>query len=163
LGLVSLEKALKLAGEATMDLVEISPNAQPPVCKIMDMGKEHFEQNKRASELRRKQRQASSNKVKEIRFRPGTDVGDYQVKLRNLLKFLEQGNKVKVTIRFRGREMAFQDQGTTLLAKIREDVVDYGVIDQMPSFEGRQMVMMISPQKSKAINKVENNRDNASE
>ena len=141
---MSLSNALDLARDDGLDLVEVSPNADPPVCRIMDFGKYQFEQNKKAQSARRKQKQVH---VKEIKFRPGTDEGDYQVKLRKLTEFLENGDKAKVTLRFRGREMAHQELGANLLARVREDLEEYGVVEQMPQMEGRQMIMVMSPKK----------------
>ncbi len=135
---------MALAEEAGLDLVEISPNATPPVCKIMDFGKFKYEQQKRESEARRKQ---TTIEVKEVKFRPNTDTHDYDVKMKNVVKFLEKGNKVKVTLRFRGREMAHQNLGRELLERVSEDVEGLGKVDSMPKMEGRQMVMMISPVK----------------
>jgi translation initiation factor IF-3 len=131
-----------MAEEAGLDLVEISPNAKPPVCKIMDYGKFKYEQQKRESEARKKQK---TIEVKEVKFRPGTDKHDYDVKMRNVLKFLEAGDKVKVTLRFRGREMAHQQLGRELLERVAEDVKEIGKVENMPKMEGRQMVMMIGP------------------
>ena len=133
---------MQLAGEAGLDLVEISPNATPPVCKIMDFGKFKYEQQKRESEARKKQKIIE---VKEVKFRPNTDTHDYDVKMRNVFKFLENGDKVKVTLRFRGREMAHQNLGRELLERVAEDVKDVGKIENMPKMEGRQMIMMIGP------------------
>lgn len=127
-----------------MDLVEVSPNAEPPVCRIMDYGKFVFEQNKKNQSAKRKQKQSQ---VKEIKFRPGTEVGDYQVKLRKLVQFLENGDKTKVTLRFRGREMAHQEIGADLLKRVREDLAEFGTVEQMPQMEGRQMIMVIAPKK----------------
>ena len=127
-----------------MDLVEISPTAVPPVCRIMDFGKFLFETNKKAHAAKRKQKQIQ---VKEIKFRPGTDKGDYQIKLRNLLKFLGSGDKAKVTLRFRGREMAHQEIGVRLLQRVRQDLESVGTVEQFPRLEGRQMVMVIAPKK----------------
>nr|WP_255670619.1 translation initiation factor IF-3 [Cognatishimia sp. F0-27] len=141
-GVVSPARAMDLAEEAGLDLVEISPNANPPVCKIMDYGKFKYEQQKRESEARKKQK---TIEVKEVKFRPGTDVHDYEVKMRNVFKFLENGDKVKVTLRFRGREMAHQDLGRDLLHRVAEDVKEIGKVENMPKMEGRQMVMMIGP------------------
>ncbi|WP_327442509.1 translation initiation factor IF-3 [Tropicibacter naphthalenivorans] len=141
-GVVTPARAMELAERAGLDLVEISPNATPPVCKIMDFGKFKYEQQKRESEARKKQKIIE---VKEVKFRPGTDVHDYQVKMRNVLKFLENGDKVKVTLRFRGREMAHQDLGRDLLQRVSEDVKEIGKVENMPKMEGRQMVMMIGP------------------
>ncbi len=141
-GVVSPARAMELAEQAGLDLVEISPNAKPPVCKIMDFGKFKYEQQKRESEARKKQK---TIEVKEVKFRPNTDTHDYEVKMRNVFKFLENGDKVKVTLRFRGREMAHQDLGRTLLQRISEDVKEIGKVENMPKMEGRQMVMMIGP------------------
>lgn len=143
--IISITEALEVAVEAGMDLVEISPNAEPPVCRVMDYGKFIFEKSKAAKEQKKKQKQIQ---IKEIKFRPGTDVGDYQVKLRNLTRFLEEGNKVKVTIRFRGREMAHQDIGVDVLKRLREDTVDIAVVEFFPTrIEGRQMIMVLAPKK----------------
>jgi translation initiation factor IF-3 len=131
-----------MAFEAGLDLVEISPNANPPVCKIMDYGKYKYEQQKRESEARKKQKVIE---VKEIKFRPGTDTHDYEVKMRSVIKFLQNGDKVKITLRFRGREMAHQDLGRDLLERVAEDVKDVGKVENMPKVEGRQMSMMIGP------------------
>jgi len=133
---------MDMAIEAGLDLVEISPNAKPPVCKIMDYGKFKYEQQKRESEARKKQK---TIEVKEVKFRPGTDTHDYEVKMRNVLKFLDGGDKVKVTLRFRGREMAHQQLGRELLERVAEDVKEIGKVENMPKMEGRQMVMMIGP------------------
>ncbi len=133
-----------MAQEAGLDLVEIAPNSDPPVCKIMDYGRFKFEQSKKAQQARKKQKQVQ---VKEVKFRPGTDVGDYQVKLRNLRRFLEEGDRVKVTLRFRGREMAHQELGLQLLERVRDDLADLGTVEQFPKLEGRQMVMILSPKK----------------
>ena len=131
-----------MAFEAGLDLVEISPNANPPVCKIMDYGKYKYEQQQRESEARKKQKVIE---VKEIKFRPGTDTHDYEVKMRSVIKFLQNGDKVKITLRFRGREMAHQDLGRDLLERVAEDVKDVGKVENMPKVEGRQMSMMIGP------------------
>ncbi len=131
-----------MAVAAGLDLVEISPNAKPPVCKIMDFGKFKYEQQKRESEARKKQKIIE---VKEVKFRPGTDIHDYDVKMRNVLKFLEKGDKVKITLRFRGREMAHQNLGRELLERVAEDVKELGKVENMPKMEGRQMIMMIGP------------------
>lgn len=144
LGILGLREALALAEESEIDLVEISPTAQPPVCKLMDYGKFKYEQSKKRHEAKQKQKQIQ---VKEIKFRPGTDDGDYQVKLRNLIRFLTEGDKAKITLRFRGREMAHQDIGLALLKRVESDLLDVGVVEQFPRLEGRQMVMMISPKK----------------
>ena len=145
-GVVPLVQARRMAEEAELDLVEISPNAKPPVCRIMDYGKYRFELAKKQGEARKKQKQIL---VKEIKFRPGTDEGDYQVKLRNLIRFLSEGDKAKITLRFRGREMAHQDIGVSLLKRVEDDLTPYGVVEQRPRMEGRQMVMTIAPVKKK--------------
>jgi translation initiation factor IF-3 len=142
IGVVTPEKAMDLAFEAELDLVEISPNATPPVCKIMDYGKYKYEQQKRESEARKKQKVIE---VKEVKFRPNTDTHDYDVKMRNVVKFLEHGDKVKVTLRFRGREMAHQDLGRELLQRVAGDVEGIGKVENMPKMEGRQMIMIIAP------------------
>ncbi|WP_022706501.1 translation initiation factor IF-3 [Paracoccus zeaxanthinifaciens] len=141
-GVVPPSVGLQMAQDSGLDLVEISPNAAPPVCKVMDLGKYKYEQQKREAEARKKQKVIE---VKEIKFRPGTDIHDYDVKMRNVLKFLEAGDKVKVTLRFRGREMAHQDLGLELLNRVKSDVDEIGKVESMPKLEGRQMVMMISP------------------
>jgi translation initiation factor IF-3 len=143
-GVMPLSKAIELAKNESLDLVEVSPNAEPPVCRIMDFGKYLFEQNKKAQQSKRKQKQVH---VKEIKFRPGTDEGDYQIKLRKLVQFLESGDKTKVTLRFRGREMAHKELGANLLARVRGDLEEYGTVEQMPQMEGRQMIMVIAPKK----------------
>ena len=142
--MVTPARAMDLAAEAGLDLVEISPNATPPVCKIMDFGKFKYEQQKRESEARKKQKIIE---VKEVKFRPNTDTHDYEVKMRNVFRFLEGGDKVKVTLRFRGREMAHQNLGRELLERVAEDVQEIGKVENMPKMEGRQMVMMIGPVK----------------
>jgi translation initiation factor IF-3 len=141
-GVVTPARAMAMAAEAGLDLVEISPNAEPPVCKIMDFGKFKYEQQKKEAEARKKQKIIE---IKEIKFRPGTDTHDYDVKMRSVMKFLEEGDKVKVTLRFRGREMAHQELGLELLNRVADDVGDAGKIESMPRLEGRQMVMMIGP------------------
>ena len=141
-GVVTPARAMQMAEEAGLDLVEISPNAEPPVCKIMDFGKYKYETQKREAEARKKQHIIE---IKEIKFRPGTDTNDYDVKMRSVLKFLSEGDKVKITLRFRGREMAHQQLGVELLNRVSADVVEAGKIESMPRLEGRQMVMMISP------------------
>ncbi|WP_233491831.1 translation initiation factor IF-3 [Nioella nitratireducens] len=143
-GVVAPARALEMATQAGLDLVEISPNATPPVCKIMDYGKFKYEQQKRESEARKKQK---TIEVKEVKFRPNTDTHDYEVKMRNVVKFLENGDKVKVTLRFRGREMAHQNLGRELLERVAGDVQEIGKVENMPKMEGRQMVMMIGPAK----------------
>ncbi|AFJ01535.1 Translation initiation factor 3 [Methylophaga frappieri] len=137
-------RALELADEADLDLVEIAPQATPPVCRIMDYGKYLFEANKQKAIAKKKQKQIQ---VKEIKFRPGTEEGDYQVKLRNLTRFLEDGNKTKVSLRFRGREMAHQDLGLKLLERVAEDLQDLSTVEQRPKKEGRQMIMVLAPSK----------------
>ncbi len=139
-----LEAALAIAMDDGLDLVEVSPMADPPVCRVMDFGKYLFELNKKAQTAKRKQKQVH---VKEIKFRPGTDEGDYQIKLRKLREFLEIGDKTKVTLRFRGREMAHQELGAQLLARVRDDLDEYGVVEQLPQLEGRQMIMVLAPKK----------------
>ena len=139
-----LAAALEIAKEVALDLVEVSPMAEPPVCRVMDFGKYLFELNKKAQSAKRKQKQVH---VKEIKFRPGTDEGDYQIKLRKLREFLEIGDKTKVTLRFRGREMAHQELGAQLLARVREDLDEFAVVEQMPQLEGRQMIMVLAPKK----------------
>ena len=141
-GVVSPARAMEMAADAGLDLVEISPNANPPVCKIMDFGKFKYEQQKREAEARKKQKIIE---VKEIKFRPNTDTHDYDVKMRSVFKFLENGDKVKITLRFRGREMAHQNLGRELLERVAEDVKEVGKIENMPKMEGRQMIMMIGP------------------
>jgi len=143
-GILSRFAALELARNSGLDLVEISPTAVPPVCRIMDFGKFLFEANKKAHAAKRKQKQSQ---VKEIKFRPGTDEGDYQIKMRNLVKFLGSGDKAKVTLRFRGREMAHQEIGARLLQRVRQDLEAVGTVEQFPRLEGRQMVMVIAPKK----------------
>ena len=134
-----------LAEEAGLDLVEISPNASPPVCKVMDFGKYKYEQQKREAEARRKQKTID---IKEIKFRPNTDTHDYEVKMKSVVKFLGNGDKVKITMRFRGREMAHQQLGLELLNRVENDLVDIGKVENMPKLEGRQMVMLIGPAKN---------------
>jgi translation initiation factor IF-3 len=142
LGVLSPYRALELAVEAGLDLVEISPTATPPVCKIMDFGKYKYEVQKREAEARKKQKIIE---IKEIKFRPGTDTHDYDVKMRSVIRFLEEGDKVKITLRFRGREMAHQELGLELLNRVAADVAQTGKVEAMPKLEGRQMVMMIAP------------------
>jgi len=146
LGIMPTAQARELAEEADMDLVEISPQAVPPVCRIMDYGKFLFETNKKKQAAKKKQKQIQ---VKEIKFRPGTEEGDYQIKLRNLTRFLEAGDKCKVTLRFRGREMAHQELGRKLLKRVEADLTELGTVEQFPRMEGRQMVMVIAPRKKK--------------
>ncbi|ORU94578.1 MAG: translation initiation factor IF-3 [Cycloclasticus sp. symbiont of Bathymodiolus heckerae] len=144
LGIVSLAEAKSLAAEVELDLVEVSPTAKPPVCKIMDYGKFKFEANKKLQASKKKQKNIQ---VKEIKFRPGTDIGDYNVKLRNLRSFLEHGDKTKITVRFRGREMAHRELGMELLKRVEKDLDDLAMVEQRPKFEGRQMVMVMAPRK----------------
>jgi len=139
---VSLNTALSIAEEAGLDLVEIAPMAKPPVCKVMDYGKFKYQEQKKAHEARLKQKQVQ---VKEVKLRPGTDENDYQIKLRNLKRFLEDGDKCKVTLRFRGREMAHQEFGLRQLERIKADLEELGQVEQMPKMEGRQMIMVIAP------------------
>ena len=146
LGIVSIRSALQMAEEAGVDLVEIAPTAKPPVCRIMDYGKFKYQEQKRAHEAKLKQKQVQ---VKEIKLRPGTDENDYQIKLRNMTRFLEEGDKVKVTLRFRGREMAHQEFGMRQLERIKADLEALGQVEQMPKMEGRQMIMVIAPAKKK--------------
>ena len=146
LGIVNIRAALQMAEEAGVDLVEIAPLAKPPVCRIMDYGKFKYQEAKRAHEAKLKQKQVQ---VKEIKLRPGTDENDYQIKLRSMTRFLEEGDKVKVTLRFRGREMAHQEFGMRQLERIKTDLEHLGQVEQMPKMEGRQMVMVIGPAKKK--------------
>ncbi len=143
-GVVTPTRAMEMADEAGLDLVEISPNANPPVCKIMDFGKYKYETQKKEAEARKKQK---TIEVKEVKFRPNTDTHDYDVKMRNVFKFLENGDKVKVTLRFRGREMAHLNLGRELLERVADDVEGQGKVENMPKMEGRQMIMMIGPVK----------------
>lgn len=152
LGVVSSRQALHMAEEAGLDLVEIAPLAQPPVCRIMDYGKFKYQEAKKAHEAKLKQKQVQ---VKEVKFRPGTDENDYQIKLRNMVRFLDDEDKVKVTLRFRGREMAHQEFGMRQLERIKADLEPYGQVEQMPKMEGRQMVMIIAPMKKKPLEKGE--------
>ncbi len=145
-GVVSISEALRIAEEAELDLVEVAADAKPPVCRIMDYGKYLFEENKKKHAARKKQKQIQ---IKEVKFRPGTDEGDYQVKLRNLVRFLEDGDRAKVTLRFRGREMAHQELGLKLLKRIEADLVEVGTVEQFPKLEGRQMIMVVVPRKKK--------------
>jgi len=144
LGVLAIEEARQNASDLSLDLVEVSPNVEPPVCRIMDYGKYLFEQNKKAQSAKKKQKQIH---VKEVKFRPGTDEGDYQVKMRNLTKFLSSGDKAKVTMRFRGREMAHKELGAQLLERVQKDLEEIGTVEQNPQLEGRQMVMVIAPKK----------------
>jgi translation initiation factor IF-3 len=144
LGIVSVVEALRIADEAELDLVEIAPLAEPPVCRVMDVGKFRYAESKKQHEAKLKQKQVQ---IKEVKFRPGTDEGDYNIKLRNLIKFLEEGDKTKITLRFRGREIAHQQIGMQLIERVKQDLLEHGVIEQFPKMEGRQMVMVISPKK----------------
>ena len=144
IGIVKLAQANEMAEEAGVDLVEIAPTAQPPVCRLMDYGKFRYQESKRKHEAKLKQKQIQ---IKEIKFRPNTDEGDYRIKLRNLTNFLNEGDKVKVTLRFRGREMAHQEFGIRLLERVRDDLEMHAVVEQFPKMEGRQMVMVLSPKK----------------
>ncbi len=144
LGIVSVAEAIRLADEAELDLVEIAPLAEPPVCRVMDVGKFRYAESKKQHEAKLKQKQVQ---IKEIKFRPGTDEGDYNIKLRNLVKFLEDGDKTKITLRFRGREIAHQQIGMQLMERVKQDLLEHGVIEQFPKMEGRQMVMVISPKR----------------
>ncbi len=137
---------MQLAYDASLDLVEISPNADPPVCKIMDFGKFQFEQNKKLQAAKKKQKQIQ---IKEIKFRPGTEEGDYQVKLRSLIKFLNEGDKTKITVRFKGRELTHRELGMDLLKRIEQDLDEHASVEQFPKLEGRQMVMVMGPKKKK--------------
>ncbi len=144
LGIMSLARAMAMAEEAEVDLVEIAPTAQPPVCRLMDFGKFKYAESKRRHEAKLKQKQVQ---VKEVKFRPGTDDADYQIKLRNLNRFLTEGDKAKITLRFRGREMAHQEFGIKLLQRVQADLAELGVVEQFPKLEGRQMIMVIAPKK----------------
>jgi translation initiation factor IF-3 len=141
---MSLDKAIELAKESTLDLVEVSPNVEPPVCRVMDFGKFLFEQNKKAHSGKKKQKQIQ---VKEVKFRPGTEKGDYERKLRDLTKFLTEGDKAKVTLRYRGREMAHQELGVQLLKRVEADLEELAIVEQFPKMEGRQLVMVMTPKK----------------
>ena len=144
LGVVPIQEAKRISEEAGLDLVEVSPEAKPPVCRVMDYGKYKFQQSKRKAAARKKQKQIQ---IKEMKIRPGTEEADYQVKMRSLIRFLEEGDKAKVTVRFRGREMAHSELGMQLLARIQKDLEDYAVIEQHPKFEGRQMLTVLAPKK----------------
>ena len=146
IGIVSLQEALRLAAEHDVDLVEIAPTATPPVCRLMDYGKFKYQEQKKAAEAKAKQHVID---IKEVKFRPGTDEGDYQIKLRNLRRFLEEGDKGKVTLRFRGREITHQELGMRLLERVRDDLADVSVVENMPKLEGRQMIMVLAPKKKK--------------
>ncbi len=145
-GVVTLEAALEAAQKETLDLVEISPDAEPPVCKIMDYGKHVFDIKKKVALQKKKQKQTQ---VKEMKFRPGTDEGDYQIKLRNLVRFLENGDKAKITLRFRGREMAHQQLGMDMMKRIEADLAELAQVEQFPKMEGRQMIMTLAPRSKK--------------
>jgi translation initiation factor IF-3 len=149
-GIVPVREALRLAEEQDVDLVEIAPLAQPPVCKLMDYGKFKYREQKKAHEAKLKQKQIQ---VKEVKFRPRTEEGDYKIKLRNLIRFLEEGDKTKVTLRFRGREMAHQEFGIRLLERVKADLEEYGAVEQFPKLEGRQMVMVLAPKKTATAKK----------
>ncbi|HXE22291.1 MAG TPA: translation initiation factor IF-3 [Rhodoferax sp.] len=150
LGIVSLMEALRMAGELDVDLVEIVATANPPVCRLMDYGKFKYQEQKKAADAKAKQ---TVIEIKEIKFRPGTDEGDYNIKMRNIRRFLAEGDKCKITLRFRGREITHQDLGMALLQRIRDELVDQIVVEQFPKLEGRQMIMMIAPAKRKAAAK----------
>lgn len=143
-GVVSISEAQQIAEDSELDLVEIVPNSEPPVCRVMDYGKFIFEQNKKKHAAKKKQKQIH---VKEVKFRPGTEDGDYQIKLKNLIKFLSNGDKAKITLRFRGREMVHQELGTKMLKRLEADLEEYGVVEQFPKMEGRQMVMVMASKK----------------
>jgi len=153
LGIVSLADALRMAGELDVDLVEIAATATPPVCRLMDYGKFKYQEQKRAAEAKAKQ---TVIEIKEIKFRPGTDDGDYNIKMRNIRRFLADGDKCKVTLRFRGREITHQELGMALLQRIRDDLGDLIVVEQFPKLEGRQMIMMIAPGRKKPAGKIAN-------
>ena len=146
LGIVKLADAFRLSESSDVDLVEIAPQAVPPVCRLMDYGKFKYQESKKAHEAKLKQKVIQ---VKEVKFRPGTDDGDYSVKLRNLIRFLDEGDKTKITLRLRGREMAHQEIGMRVLERLRTDLDEFGQVEQMPKMEGRQMVMVLSPKKKK--------------
>jgi len=146
LGIVSINEALRLAGEYDVDLVEIVATATPPVCRLIDYGKLKYQEQKKAADAKSKQ---VVQEIKEIKFRPGTDEGDYNIKMRNIKRFLDEGDKVKVTLRFRGREITHQELGMDLLNRIRDELKDLIIVEQFPKLEGRQMVMMIAPGKKK--------------
>ena len=145
MGILPIRDALQAAEQANLDLVEISPNADPPVCRIMDFGKYRYNESKKRQEAKKKQKQIT---IKEIKFRPGTDIGDYTVKLKKLTEFLTEGNKTKITMRFRGREMAHRELGLELLKKVEQDLIEIGVVEQAATMEGRQMVMVMAPKRS---------------
>lgn len=152
LGIVNTLEAQRMAEQEDVDLVEIAPNADPPVCRLMDYGKFKYQEQKRQAEARAKQKIIQ---VKEVKFRPGTDEGDYQVKLRNLKRFLDEGDKAKVTLRFRGREMAHQELGMRVLERVRDDLLEMAVVEAMPKLEGRQMVMVLAPKKKVVATKAD--------
>jgi len=143
-GILDLAEAMRRATDVSLDLVEIVPNADPPVCRLMDYGRFRFDQKKKQNEARKKQKQVQ---VKEVKFRPGTDIGDYQVKLKNLTRFLNEGDKAKVTMRFRGREHAHRELGLDLLRRVEKDLSDISIVEQQPQMEGRQMIMVLGPKK----------------
>ncbi len=155
-GIVPIAQAMKMAEEAEVDLVEIAPLAKPPVCKLMDYGKFKYREAKKAHEAKLKQKQIH---VKEVKFRPGTDEGDYKIKLRNLIKFLEEGDKAKVTLRYRGREMAHQEFGVRLIERVKQDLEPYAVVEQYPKMEGRQLIMVLAPKKGKKEVKKESKKE----
>ena len=144
IGIVPIEEAMRQAEAAEIDLVEIAPTAKPPVCRLMDYGKFKYRESKKSHEEKLKQKQIQ---VKEVKFRPGTDEGDYKIKVRNLTRFLTEGDKTKVTLRFRGREMAHQELGMQLLKRVEADLREVGVVEQWPKMEGRQMIMILGPKK----------------
>ncbi len=144
IGVVTTAEAMRMAEEIDIDLVEIAPTAKPPVCRLMDYGKFKYRESKKAHEAKLKQKQIQ---VKEVKFRPGTDEGDYKIKVRNLIRFLTEGDKTKVTLRFRGREMAHQELGVQLLKRVEADLLPYGQVEQWPKLEGRQMIMILAPKK----------------
>ncbi|UJB67377.1 translation initiation factor IF-3 [Acidovorax sp. YS12] len=150
IGIVSLQEALRMAGDMDVDLVEIAATANPPVCRLMDYGKFKYQEQKKAAEAKAKQ---TVIEIKEVKFRPGTDDGDYNIKLRNIRRFLAEGDKCKITLRFRGREITHQELGLALLNRIRDDLADLIVVEQFPKLEGRQMIMMIAPGKKKPAGK----------
>ncbi len=150
MGIVSLSEALRMAGELDVDLVEIAATANPPVCRLMDYGKFKYQEQKRAAEAKAKQ---TVIEIKEVKFRPGTDDGDYNIKMRNIKRFLADGDKCKITLRFRGREITHQEIGMALLQRIRDELVDLIVVEQFPKLEGRQMIMMIAPGRKKLAGK----------
>jgi translation initiation factor IF-3 len=145
-GIVDVDTAQEAAGDENLDLVEVVPNADPPVCRVMDYGKFRFEQSKKKNAGRKKSKQIQ---IKEVKFRPGTEEGDYRVKMKNLTRFLEQGDKAKVTLRFRGREMAHRDIGARLLERVKDDLEELATVEQFPKMEGRQMIMVLAPRKNR--------------